>query len=253
MSIVNLAAYRFVPITAPAAWQPRMRTHCESLALRGTVLLAPEGINLFIAGERAATDAFKVFLREDPLFDGAFAGLEFKESLSATQPFKHMRVKLKPEIITLRMAAIDPAEARAPAVDARTLRTWLAQGCDGEGRPVVMLDTRNAFEVGHGTFDGAMDLGLSRFSEFPAALARERAALEGKTVVSFCTGGIRCEKAALYMAGIGVEHVYQLEGGILKYFEEVGDAFFKGTCFVFDERTALDPSLAPAVATANPT
>jgi len=131
-------------------------------------------------------------------------------------------------------------------VDAATLARWLDAGCDDEGRPVVTLDTRNAFEVGHGRFRGAIDWQLSRFGEFPAAALARRAELEGKTVVSYCTGGIRCEKAALVLAEAGVANVLQLEGGILTYFETVGGRHYSGTCFVFDAREALDAALDPA-------
>jgi UPF0176 protein len=110
----------------------------------------------------------------------------------------------------------------------------------------VALDTRNAFEVDHGTFEGAVDWRLQKFSDFPAAVKQHKAELQGKTVVSFCTGGIRCEKAAIYMREAGLDHVWQLDGGILKYFEQTGGAHFRGNCFVFDEREALDPDLRPA-------
>ena len=245
MSIVNLAAYKFVTIEATEAWRPHLAERCAALALRGTILLAPEGINLFIAGSLAAADAFIDYLRHDPLFEGKFADLQFKESLSDTQPFRRMLVKLKREIITMKKPAIKPELGRAPAVDAPTLKRWLDAGHDDAGRPVVMLDTRNAFEVDVGTFDDALDYRITKFSEFPAVIEAHRADLEGKTVVSFCTGGIRCEKAAIHMKEVGIEHVYQLEGGILKYFEEVGGAHYHGECFVFDYRTALNPQLAP--------
>ena len=245
MSIVNLAAYKFVTIEATEAWRPHLAERCEALALRGTILLAPEGINLFVAGPRAAADAFIDYLRHDPLFEGKFADLQFKESLSDTQPFRRMLVKLKREIITMKKPAIKPELGRAPAVDAPTLKRWLDAGHDDAGRPVVMLDTRNAFEVDVGTFDDALDYRITKFSEFPAVIEAHRADLEGKTVVSFCTGGIRCEKAAIHMKEVGIEHVYQLEGGILKYFEEVGGAHYHGECFVFDYRTALNPQLEP--------
>jgi UPF0176 protein len=156
-----------------------------------------------------------------------------------------MLVKLKREIITMKKPAIRPELGRAPFVDAPTLKTWLDRGHDDEGRPVVMLDTRNAFEVDVGTFDNALDYRITKFSEFPEVIEQNRADLEGKTVVSFCTGGIRCEKAAIHMKEVGVENVYQLEGGILKYFEEVGGAHYRGDCFVFDYRTALNPQLEP--------
>lgn len=245
MTIVNLAAYHFVSLDATEQWRPLVTDRCNELGLRGTILLAPEGINLFIAGTRDATDAFIAYIRHDPLFEGKFASLQFKESLSDSQPFRRMLVRLKREIITMKKPAIKPELGRAPFVDARTLKTWLDRGHDDTGRPVVMLDTRNAFEVDVGTFDDALDYRIDKFSEFPEVIDANRADLEGKTVVSFCTGGIRCEKAAIHMKEIGIENVYQLEGGILKYFEEVGGAHYHGDCFVFDYRTALNPQLQP--------
>ncbi len=245
-SIINLSAYHFVTLDAIPAWRPHIVAHCDELNLRGTILLAPEGINLFVAGLREATDAFIDYLRNDPLFENKFAGLQFKESLSATQPFRRMLVRLKREIITMKKPAIQPEGNRAPSVDAHTLKNWLDRGHDEAGRPVVMLDTRNAFEVDVGTFNGALDYRIGKFSEFPDVIEAHRAELTDKTIVSFCTGGIRCEKAAIHMKNIGIEHVYQLEGGILKYFEEVGGAHYHGSCFVFDQRTSLTPQLEPA-------
>jgi UPF0176 protein len=245
MSIVNLAAYHFATIEDTAAWRPLVTERCNALGLRGTVLLAPEGINLFVAGTRENTDAFIDYIRHDPLFEGKFANLQFKESVSEKQPFTRMLVKLKREIITMKKPAIRPELGRAPFVDAPTLKNWLDRGHDDDGRPVVMLDTRNAFEVDVGTFDNALDYRITKFSEFPEVIENNRADLEGKTVVSFCTGGIRCEKAAIHMKEVGIDNVYQLEGGILKYFEEVGGAHYHGDCFVFDYRTALNPQLEP--------
>ncbi|MFL9871177.1 sulfurtransferase [Paraburkholderia megapolitana] len=245
MSIVNLSAYHFVTLDATATWRPLVTERCEALGLRGTILLAPEGINLFVAGEPDAASGFIDYLRHDPLFEGKFTTLQFKESLSEKQPFRRMLVKLKREIITMKKPAIRPELGRAPSVDAPTLKAWLDRGHDDAGRPVVMLDTRNAFEVDVGTFDDALDYRISKFSEFPGVIEAHRADLEGKTVVSFCTGGIRCEKAAIHMKEVGIENVYQLEGGILKYFEEVGGAHYHGECFVFDYRTALNPELKP--------
>ena len=141
---------------------------------------------------------------------------------------------------------IHPQAGRAPAVSAQKLAAWLDQGHDDNGQEVVLLDTRNAFEVAAGTFEGAIEWGLRKFTEFPDALRDHKQTLEGKTVVSFCTGGIRCEKAAILMAEEGVQTVYQLEGGILKYFETVGQKHYQGSCFVFDDRQAVDASLAPA-------
>ncbi len=239
--VLNISAYRFVAIDDGAQLRPRLLASAQAHGLRGTILLAGEGINLFLAGEEAAVRAFLAELRRD----ARFAALEAKESWSATQPFGRMLVKLKREIIRMDHPAIRPAEGRAPGVDAATLKRWLDQGHDDAGRPVALLDTRNAFEVEHGSFEGAIDWRITKFTEFPQALLDHREELAGKTVVSFCTGGIRCEKAAIFAHEAGLTNVLQLDGGILKYFEEVGGAHFRGDCFVFDEREALTPSLQP--------
>lgn len=242
MTILNISAYKFVGIDDLESLRARILERCEALALKGTILLAPEGINLFLAAPRDAVNAFVEWLREDP----RFADLVPKESLSDAPPFSRMRVRLKKEIITMRAPAIRPEKGRAPHVLATDLRRWLDQGHDDEGRDVVLLDTRNDYEVAAGTFENTVDYGLSSFTGFPAAVAADRERFEGKTVVSFCTGGIRCEKAAIHMREIGIDHVFQLEGGILKYFEEVGGAHWRGDCFVFDDRGAVDPTLAPS-------
>jgi len=240
-SVLNIAGYRFVTLDDPSALRESLLALARGCALRGTILLAHEGINFCLAGEPQAVRSFLADLRADPRLHD----LEVKESWSAEQPFGKLLVKVKREIIRMNHPAIQPSQGRAPAIDAATARRWLDQGHDDEGRPVVTLDTRNAFEVDHGTFEGAIDWRLSKFSEFPAALLAHKNELQGKTVVSFCTGGIRCEKAAIYMREAGLDHVWQLEGGILKYFEETGGAHFRGNCFVFDEREALDPELRP--------
>lgn len=242
MSIVNISCYKFITLTDREALKDALTARCVALGLKGTILLAPEGINVFLAGSRAAIDAIVAHLRADP----RFADLAPKESLSATQPFKRMRVRLKKEIITMKHPLIRPEAGRAPSVSAETLKVWLDRGHDDDGRPVVMLDTRNDYEVAAGTFDDAVDYNIRIFSEFPAQLAERVGDYAGKTVVSFCTGGIRCEKAAIHMREVGVERVYQLEGGILKYFEEVGGAHYQGDCFVFDEREAVASDLQPA-------
>jgi UPF0176 protein len=242
MSILNISAYRFVSLDDLPALRERVLAQCHALALKGTILLAPEGINLFLAGPRVAIDGFMHWLRED----ARFAGLAARESLSDEVPFKRMRVRLKKEIITLRHPTIRPEGGRAPAVDALTLKRWLDQGHDDDGREVLLLDTRNAYETDVGMFPQAVDYRIASFTELPAALAADQARYADKTVVSYCTGGIRCEKAALHMQDVGMQRVYQLEGGILKYFEQAGGAHWQGTCFVFDERGAVDDTLAPA-------
>lgn len=236
---VNIAAYKFITLTDTHEKRPQFRAQCEELGLKGTILLSPEGINLFLAGLREPIDRFLAWLRDDI----RFADLAVKESYSDRQPFTKMLVKLKREIITMKHPLIQPEKGRAPAVDAKTLKHWLDCGQDDAGKPVVMVDTRNAFEVDVGTFDNTVDYRIEKFSEFPDVIAQHKDELAGKTVVTFCTGGIRCEKAAIHMQNVGFDSVYQLEGGILKYFEEVGGAHYTGDCFVFDYRTALNPQL----------
>ncbi|HEX9172053.1 MAG TPA: sulfurtransferase, partial [Telluria sp.] len=198
---------------------------------------------LFLSGPRSQIDRFLAWLRSD----ARFADLAVKESYSEEQSHKRMLVKIKKEIITMRMPLIKPELGRAPAVAPATLKRWLDQGHDDNGKPVVMVDTRNAFEVDVGTFANTIDYRIGKFTEFPAAIAASKDALADKTVVTFCTGGIRCEKAAIHMQNIGYDSVYQLEGGILQYFEDVGGDHYTGDCFVFDYRTALNPQLEPTV------
>ena len=240
-STLNVSAYKFVELRDPAGWRASILSHALAHGLKGTVLLAGEGINLFVAGPEAGVRRFLAWLLAHDMFEG----LPVKESWSAAVPFGKLIVKVKREIIRMNHPTIRPHAGRAPSVDARTLSRWLDAGIDDAGREVVMLDTRNAFEVDQGRFRNAHDWRIARFGEFPAALLAHRGELEGKTVVSYCTGGIRCEKAALLMAEAGVGNVLQLDGGILKYFEHAGAAHFEGECFVFDEREALTDTLAP--------
>ena len=252
-TVTVAAGYRFVPVADPqelrAAWLPT----ATAAGLKGTLLLAPEGINFTLAGADAALRGWVAALQADP----RFAALELKWSQAAAMPFQRLKLRLKREIIRMNQPTVRPADARAPALDAMTLARWLAQGHCDEGRPLALLDTRNAWEVDAGAFEGALDWRLARFSDFPAALAQHRQALAGKTVVSYCTGGIRCEKAALWMAAQGLEHVWQLDGGVLRYFEVLGGPagpghariqapHWRGHCVVFDDRVALDPALQPA-------
>ena len=241
MTILNIAAYRFVSLADLPALQSAISQALEGSEIKGTILLAEEGINLFLAGEAGAIHGFMTWLRSDSRFEGLAA----KESWSDTQPFKKLLLKIKPEIIRMNHPAIQPASGRAPAVDAVTLKRWLDQGHDDNGQAVVTLDTRNAFEADCGTFAGAIDWRIDKFTEFPAAFKAHQTELQGKTVVSFCTGGIRCEKAAILMREAGLTDVFQLDGGILTYFEQVGQAHYTGGCFVFDDRRVVDAALTP--------
>ena len=239
-SVLNISAYLFTRIDDTGELRPLLRERAVAAGLKGTILLAEEGINLFLAGDAQGVRGFVAELRADP----RFAALATKESWSDAQPFGKMLVKVKREIIRMDHPTIRPEGDRAPAVAPATLRRWLDSGHDDDGREVVLLDTRNAFEVDYGAFDGALDWRIERFTQFPDAAAAAAPDLAGKTVVSYCTGGIRCEKAAIYLREAGVE-AYQLDGGILGYFEHVGGDHWSGDCFVFDEREALTPGLAP--------
>jgi UPF0176 protein len=238
--VLNISAYLFTHISDPGALRPALLARTRGADVKGTIILAEEGINLFLAGDAGAVRGVVAELRDDP----RFAGLTTKESWSHAQPFGKMLVKIKREIIRMDRPAVRPGAERAPAVDPATLRRWLDTGRDDTGKEVVLLDTRNAFEVDYGTFDGAVDWRIDRFTQFPDAAASHLRDLAEKTVVSFCTGGIRCEKAAIHLREEGVD-AYQLEGGILGYFAHEGGAHWTGECFVFDEREALDPALSP--------
>jgi UPF0176 protein len=239
--ILNIAAYHFTPIDDPQALADQLLEHAERIGLRGTILVAPEGLNLFLAGEIEPLRRYLASVR----VDARFADLVVKESFSQALPFGRLKAKVKPEIITFRHPDASPLGRRAPAVAPETLSRWLDQGHDDAGKRVVMLDTRNQEEFGYGSFAGALTLPITDFTELPQALAPHRQQLADATVVSFCTGGVRCEKAALWMADTGMDNVLQLDGGILGYFEHVGGRHYDGRCFVFDSRVALDPQLQP--------
>ena len=241
LPVLNISAYLFTELKDTAALREACHGQASALSLKGTVLIAEEGINLFLAGPPQAVRDFVSWLHLDP----RLVPITPKESWSDSQPFRKLLVKVKNEIIRMNHPAIQPQTGRAPAVAAATLKRWLDDGHDDQGRPIVTLDTRNAFEVDEGSFVGALNWRIDKFSEFPAAASQQLDDLRGKTVVSFCTGGIRCEKAAIYLREQGLSEVYQLDGGILKYFEEVGSAHYSGNCFVFDERRGVNPDLSP--------
>lgn len=242
--VLNLAAYRFVALDDLPRLRACLFQRASELSIAGTVILAPEGINLCLAGAPAAAERWLDAL----CGDARFSAITVKRSVSPDNPFRRLRVKIKPEIIRLDRPTVAPARGRAPSIDSASLARWLQRGRDDDGRPFVMLDTRNAFEVDVGAFAGAVDWRLRRFSDFPDALARNVDDLRGKTVISYCTGGIRCEKAALVLRAAGIERTYQLDGGILSYFEQTGGTApgWHGHCVVFDNRGMLDTSLRPA-------
>jgi UPF0176 protein len=233
-TIRNLAAYRFLPLTDLKARRERLQSLCMQAGLKGTILLSLEGVNLFVAGEAEGTDLLLSELR-------SWSGLEdldVKISETDHQPFRRMLVRIKKEIIAFGVEGIEPGQRTSPKLAAKELKRWL-----DEGREITLLDTRNDYEVKLGTFRNALPIGIDHFREFPEAVAKLPPELKERPVVMFCTGGIRCEKAGPFMERAGFKSIFQLDGGILKYFEECGDAHYDGECFVFDHRVGVDGSL----------
>ncbi len=234
--IVNIAAYRFCILGPLAELRAELKQRCSDLALKGTILLSPEGINLSLAGSRESIDSILAFVRTLP----DCAEIEHKESFSDTQPFRKMMVKLKREIIAFGVPLIEPRKYTSRKMSPEQLKQWL-----DASKKFVLLDTRNDYEVEAGTFTNAVTLPLDDFRNFPRHLSAIDDELKNYPIVTFCTGGIRCEKAAPYLEQAGFTDVYQLEGGILKYFERCGNAHYTGGCYVFDGREALDAELKP--------
>ena len=233
-AVINISAYRFAQLQNLKPLREQLLAVCRAWGLKGTILLSTEGINLFVAGPAAEIDKLLELLRSVT----GLEALEPKVSQSLEQPFTRMLVKIKKEIIAFGVKGIDPARRPAPRLDARELKRWL-----DEGRPITLLDTRNDFEVAIGTFRNALAMGIQRFRDFPQAAAKLSLADRSQPIVTFCTGGIRCEKAAPYLLQLGFENVFQLDGGILKYFAECGSDHFHGECFVFDKRVGLAADL----------
>lgn len=233
--VVNIAGYQFTKLADLKALREELLARCKAWGLRGTILLSTEGINLFVAGLQGPIDELQAFLRSVP----GLSGFTPKFSESEQQPFTRMLVRIKKEIIAFGVPGIDPSERTSPKLPATELKRWL-----DEGRPITLLDTRNDYEVKLGTFNNALTLDLDHFRNFPAAVQTLPDSLKEQPIVMFCTGGIRCEKAGPFMEREGFQQIYQLDGGILKYFEEVGGDHYHGECFVFDQRVGVDPSLA---------
>jgi UPF0176 protein len=233
------ALYQFVPLPDFRELRDPLHTLCLDLGIKGTLLLAHEGINGTVAGTQAGIDALMAELREGPLFRGRLHNLELKFSAASEMPFKRMKVRLKKEIVTLGDPQTDPLRRVGTYVSPAEWNRLL----DEPG--IVLLDTRNDFEVEMGTFQGAVDPRIKRFSEFKDFVKTELDPQRHRKVAMFCTGGIRCEKASSYMLAQGFEEVFHLKGGILKYLEEVPEAEsrWNGGCFVFDERVALGHGL----------
>lgn len=229
---VSVAAfYRFAPVTDPAALRSRLLECAEAEALRGTVLVAPEGINGTIAGVRAGLDRFFEAVRAET----GMAGVDIKFSSADAIPFHRLKVRLKREIVTMGVTDLDAAREAGVHVPPGE---WNALVSDPD---TFVIDTRNAYETAIGTFQGALDPETESFRDFPRWAEENLDRFKNKRVAMFCTGGIRCEKASAYLKRIGVDEVFHLKGGILKYLEEVPaeNSLWQGECFVFDERVGI--------------
>lgn len=237
---LNIAGYKFVNLAKESllSLKEQLTEQTQKLAIKGTILLSTEGINLYVAGTAETIHLFTTFLGKIP----EFTGLWFKRSESTDIPYKRMFVRIKKEIISLHRPEIQPEKQTAPYLEPKELRQWYAQNKD-----MVILDTRNTYELNVGTFAQAINLNIENFTDFPQAAAALPEEMKEKPIVTFCTGGIRCEKASAYLINLGFKNVWQLNGGILNYFEQCGGDYFNGNCFVFDERGAIDPNLQEVV------
>ncbi|MGE0024338.1 MAG: rhodanese-related sulfurtransferase [Hyphomicrobium sp.] len=237
MQLTVTAFYKFVAIADAGALRDRLLAVAATHAIKGTILIAPEGINATVAGPEDGIRALLAELRRDP----RFADLVSKESSAAVMPFGRLKVRLKREIVTLRRPEADPARAVGTYVKPEDWNALIAEP------DVLLIDTRNAYEVAIGTFEGAIDPATRAFTEFPEFVAAKLDPARDRRIAMFCTGGIRCEKASSYLLAQGFPEVYHLEGGILKYLETVPpeESRWRGECFVFDGRVALEHGLEP--------
>ncbi|WP_013320428.1 rhodanese-related sulfurtransferase [Gloeothece verrucosa] len=237
MSQVVVTFYKFVSLPDYTRLQAPILAYCQQQAIKGTILLACEGINATLAGTRAGIDAVLSFLRRDSRFED----LEVKESLAESPPFERMKVKLKREIVTLGQPQANPHQQVGIYVSPKD---WNELISDPD---VMVIDTRNDYEVSIGTFQGAINPQTHSFREFPNYIQNSLDPTQPKKIAMFCTGGIRCEKASSYLITQGFEQVYHLKGGILKYLEEIPpeESLWEGECFVFDERIAIKHQLEP--------
>jgi UPF0176 protein len=232
--IVNIAAYKFVSLCELDNLRTAIYKNCENSRILGTILLAPEGINLMLAGTRSEVDDIKICLNSYC----EFSDLTYKETFSEEIPFDRFKIKIKNEIVPMGISNVKPGEYTGPTISAQELKKWI-----DEGRDFLLLDTRNDYEMEVGTFENAIGLNLRHFRKFDNAIDEVLpSACKTKPIVMFCTGGIRCEKASPLLINKGFEQVYQLDGGIIQYFQEVGGAHYRGDCFVFDHRTAITPA-----------
>jgi predicted sulfurtransferase len=238
MKILNISGYKFILLPDAEILREKFLKFCREIAINGTVIFSPEGINIGVAG---TCEKISIFINELKK-DSRFADMIFKESFSEEVPFQKMLVKLK-KMLVPSAPGIDPNQLTGKRLDPVELKKWL-----DERREVVLIDTRNTYEFDQGSFENAINLNIENFSDLDKALKKLPEDLREKPVVMFCTGGIRCEKATPIAMKSGFSDVYQLEGGILDYFKACDGAHWQGGCFVFDDRLALKPSLTSVLA-----
>ena len=234
MKIANITGYKFIPIKDELVLQETILQRSTNLNLKGTVLISRKGINFSVSGTKNNIDKFLLFIRSD----SRFADVDVKITYNAYQPFRKMLVRIKREIISMGIEEIDPFKFTGQKISPKELNKKL-----NNNENIVLLDTRNEYEVRLGTFKNAIDLNLDSFRDFPKEIEKLRKKLNGKEVVMFCTGGIRCEKASALMLKNGFENIQQIDGGVINYFKETGGRHWNGDCFVFDDRVALDKDL----------
>jgi UPF0176 protein len=239
MSFKVAAFYQFAALPDFRELREPLRAFCAGLGLKGSVLLAAEGINGTLAGRDEGIDALIAELQQGTLFGGRLNHLELKFSRAAAMPFGRMKVRLKKEIVTLGEPAADPTRQVGTYVEPADWNELISSP------DTLVIDTRNAFEVAIGTFEGAVDPDIASFGQFKSFVAEELDPAKHRKIAMFCTGGIRCEKASSLLLAQGFAEVYHLKGGILKYLEEVPEdqSRWRGECFVFDERVALGHGL----------
>ena len=239
--LLNIRSYYFSQLSHLDNHRLLLADIGELLAVKGTIILSPEGINICIVGTKA---------NSEQMFEAckAIPGLEKlvpKKSLSINNPYEKLKVKIKDEIIRMNQPEIHPEKRRASSINPKILAKWLTQGCDDNGLQIKILDTRNDFEVHMGSFESSISWNLEKFSDFPKIFRQRKSEISDFRVITVCTGGIRCEKATLYMNENGIPNAVQLDGGILDYLDNTDGNYWNGTCFTFDNKAYLDQDHMP--------
>ena len=234
MNIANITGYKFTPIDDELLLRETILKISTDLNLKGTVLISSKGLNFSVSGTKKNIDNFIIFIHSDK----RFSDIDIKITYNKYQPFRKMLVRIKKEIISMGVEEINPFQFTGQKITPKELNNKL-----DNNEEIVLLDTRNEYEVRLGTFKNAIDLDLDSFRDFPEEIEKLREELNGKEIVMFCTGGIRCEKASALMLENGFENIKQIEGGVINYFKETGGKHWNGDCFVFDDRVALNTDL----------